>query len=374
MSPPPPPPLVSIWRSYQHSGQDYSRGLDLTLFGILCTILALGLTALSSAAHASPHLLANQLVHVVLGFACVLVIRHINPQLIQFWTPFAYVALLLMLVLVLAFGDVVKGSRRWLGIGGFSMQPSEFMKIVLPAMLAWLFAQQQMRLGLRQIGLKTLLVLLAAGLVMVQPDLGTSVILLLIGASVIVLAGVSPRLILTVGALGLLSAPLLWMLLKDYQRLRIMTLFDPERDPLGAGWHIMQSTTAIGSGGLLGKGFRQGTQSHLEFLPERHNDFIAAVIGEEFGFFGILLLLVLYLLLLGRCLHISIQLEDAFAKLTVAGIAVGIFTCVFVNLMMVCGLLPVVGVPLPLISYGGTSMLATMIGLGIIFSLYAHRK
>lgn len=350
------------------------RSLDLPLLGTLCAILGVGLVALSSAAESTPHLLASQVIHVALGLACVLIIWNINPHLIHFWTPFAYLLLIVLLVLLPFAGDTVKGSRRWFMIAGFGMQPSEFMKIALPAMLAWVFAQQRMRLGFQQIGLKTLLVLVPVGLVIVQPDLGTSVILLLIGASVIVLAGVSLRFILSVGVLGLMCAPLLWMFMKDYQRLRILTLFDPQRDPQGAGWHIIQSTTAIGSGGLFGKGFRQGTQSHLEFLPERHNDFIAAVIGEEFGLLGLLVLLVLYLLLLGRCLYISIQLEDAYQKLTVAGIAVGLFTCVFVNLMMVCGFLPVVGIPLPLVSYGGTSMLGTLIGMGIIVSFYAHRK
>ena len=369
-----PAVLGNIWPLDRPAGEPQWRGLDPPLVGILCAILGIGISALASAAHDSPHLFASQVVHVTLGLACVLIIRHINPHLIHFWTPFAYIAILLLLVLVFLMGDVVKGSRRWLSIAGFGMQPSEFMKIALPAMLAWVFAQQRMRLGILQIGLKILLILVPVGLVVIQPDLGTSVILLLIGGSVIVLAGVTLRFIVGVGVLGLMCAPLLWLLMKDYQRLRILTLFDPERDPQGAGWHIIQSTTAIGSGGLFGKGFRQGTQSHLEFLPERHNDFIAAVIGEEFGLFGLLVLLVLYLLLFGRCLYISIQLEEAYQKLTVAGIAVGLFICVFVNLMMVCGFLPVVGVPLPLVSYGGTSMLGALIGIGIILSFYAHRK
>lgn len=369
-----PAALGTIWPQSRSIGEQEWRGLDPALFGTLIAISLLGLSALASAAHDTPHLFASQVVHVALGLACVLIIRHITPHLIHFWTPFVYVALIVLLGLALLVGDVVNGSRRWLSIAGFGMQPSEFMKIALPAMLAWVFAQQRMRLGFAQICLKFLLILLPVGLVVIQPDLGTSVILLLIGGSVIVLAGVSLRFIFGLGVLGLLCAPLLWMLMKDYQRLRILTLFDPERDPQGAGWHIIQSTTAIGSGGLFGKGFRQGTQSHLEFLPERHNDFIAAVIGEEFGLFGLLILLVLYLLLFGRCLYISIQLEEAYQKLTVAGIAVGLFICVFVNLMMVCGFLPVVGVPLPLVSYGGTSMLAALIGIGIILSFYAHRN
>ena len=351
-----------------------AHGLDPLLLITLCLILALGLTALASAAHATPQIFTNQVVHVALGLGCVLVIRHVNPRFIQVWTPVAYIGIVLMLALVLLVGDMVKGSRRWLSFAGYGMQPSEFMKIALPAMLAWAFAQQRMRLGLQQVGLKALLILVPVGFVIVQPDLGTSVILVMIGAAVVVLAGVSLRFILGVGVLGLMCAPLVWFLLKDYQRLRILTLFDPERDPQGAGWHIIQSTTAIGSGGLFGKGYRQGTQSHLEFLPERHNDFIAAVIGEEFGLLGILALLALYLMLLGRCLYISIQLDEAYQKLTVAGIACGLFICAFVNLMMVCGFLPVVGVPLPLVSYGGTSMLASLIGIGMILSFNAHRK
>jgi len=351
-----------------------AHGLDPLLLITISLILALGLIALASASHATPQIFLNQVVHVALGLGCLLVIRHINPRFIQVWTPVAYVGIVLLLILVLAVGDVVNGSRRWLSFAFFGMQPSEFMKVALPATLAWAFAQQRMRLGLPQVGLKALLIILPVGLVIMQPDLGTSVILAMIGASVVVLAGVSLRFIIGAGVLGLMCAPLVWFLLKDYQRLRILTLFDPERDPQGAGWHIIQSTTAIGSGGLFGKGYRQGTQSHLEFLPERHNDFIAAVIGEEFGLLGVLVLLALYIMLLGRCLHISIQLDEAYQKLTVAGIACGIFICVFVNLMMVCGFLPVVGVPLPLVSYGGTSMLATLIGIGMILSFNAHRK
>jgi len=351
-----------------------THGLDPLLLITLALILALGLIALASAAHATPQMFTSQVVHVALGLGCMLVIRHINPRFIQVWTPVVYIGIVLLLLLVLALGDIVNGSRRWLNVGGFGMQPSEFMKVALPAMLAWAFAQQRMRLGLRQVGLTTLLTFVPVGLVIVQPDLGTSVILAMIGASVLVLTGVSLQFILSMGVLGLLSAPLVWFLLKDYQRLRILTLFDPERDPQGAGWHIIQSTTAIGSGGLFGKGYRQGTQSHLEFLPERHNDFIAAVIGEEFGLLGILALLTLYLVLLGRCLYISIQLDEVYQKLTVAGIACAFFICVFVNLMMVCGFLPVVGVPLPFVSYGGTSMLAALIGIGMILSFNAHRK
>ncbi len=366
--------LDAIW-PLQTGGTRLERhGLDSLLLITLSLILALGLIALASATHAAPQLFISQVVHVALGLGCMLVIRQISPRFIQVWTPVAYVAILLLMTLVLAVGDVVNGSRRWLAFAGFRMQPSEFMKVALPAMLAWTFAQQRMRLGLQQVSLKALLIIAPVGFVIVQPDLGTSVILALIGVSVVVLAGVSLRFIVSMGVLGLMCAPLVWFLLKDYQRLRILTLFDPERDPQGAGWHIIQSTTAIGSGGLFGKGFRQGTQSHLEFLPERHNDFIAAVIGEEFGLLGIIALLTLYLILLGRCLYISIQLNEAYQKLTVAGIACGLFICVFVNMMMVCGFLPVVGVPLPLVSYGGTSMLSTLIGIGMILSFNAHRK
>ena len=369
-----PAAMVELWGLQAGRAEDQLRGFDLPLIGLTIAILAIGLVALSSAAETTPSLIVGQVLHIALGLACVLVARHINPRLIYFWTPFAYGVILLLLCMVLLLGDVVNGSRRWLSVAGFGMQPSEFMKIALPAMLAWIFAEQRMRLGVRQIGIKTILIIVPVAFIVMQPDLGTGAILLMIGAAVVVLAGVSLRFIVTSAVIGLLALPVLWFQLKDYQQQRILTLFDPERDPQGAGWHIIQSTTAIGSGGLFGKGFRQGTQSHLEFLPERHNDFIAAVIGEEFGLLGLLVLLVLYLLLLGRCFYISIQLDGAYQKLTVAGIATGLFICIFVNLMMVCGFLPVVGVPLPLVSYGGTSMLATLIGLGMILSFYANRK
>ena len=277
--------------------------------------------------------------------------------------------------MIYPFGYEVNGSKRWLRIPGLiGFQPSELMKLALPLMLAWYLNDRHLPPGGKQIGLCLLMILIPALLIADQPDLGTAVIIACSGFLVLLLAGISWRVVAAAGAGLLAMAPLLWLTIRDYQRQRILTLIDPERDPLGAGWNIIQSTTAIGSGGWMGKGLFQGTQSHLNFLPESATDFIIAVLAEEFGFIGVMILLLLYGLLTLRGILISLNAQDTFGRLVSGTVTFTFFVYVFVNIGMVSGILPVVGVPLPLVSYGGTSMITLFAGFGLMMSIHTHRR
>ena len=287
--------------------------------------------------------------------------------------PFFYVAGLLLLAAVLLVGVKVKGSQRWLDLGPLRFQPSEVMKIAVPLMVAWYFHARALPPSFKDLCIAVAIVLLPASLIVVQPDLGTGILVAGAGFAVILLAGLPWRWMLY-GVLAIAAAaPGLWLTLQGYQRQRILTLFDPESDPLGAGWNIIQSTTAIGSGGVWGKGLLQGTQSHLDFLPEAQTDFIIAVIGEELGLVGVLLLLLLYLLIIARGLILAVSAESTFGRLLSGALILTFFVYVFVNIAMVSGLLPVVGVPLPLVSYGGTSALTLMAGFGIVMAIRTHK-
>jgi rod shape determining protein RodA len=310
------------------------------------------------------------------GFAIALmwVFANIPPQTLARAAVPLYVVAVLMLIGVALFGIVVNGSRRWLNFGVARFQPSELMKIALPLMLAWYFQKFEGRIGWKDFVLAATLIVVPVYLIKRQPDLGTA---LLIGASgfyVLYLAGLSWKVIGGLAALGAAAGPLVWQQLHDYQRERILTFLDPARDPLGAGYHSTQATIALGSGGVTGKGWLNGTQTHLDFLPERHTDFIFAVFGEEFGLIGNTVLLILYLLLIGRGMVIAANASTLFARLLAGAITLMFFTYAFVNMSMVSGLLPVVGVPLPLVSYGGTAMISLFIGLGVLMSVQANRK
>ncbi|MEO6565947.1 MAG: rod shape-determining protein RodA, partial [Casimicrobiaceae bacterium] len=266
------------------------------------------------------------------------------------------------------------GSRRWLNLGIVRVQPSELMKIALPLMLAWYFQKFEGRINWKDFMIAAVLIIVPVFLIKRQPDLGTS---LLIGASglyVLFLAGLSWKVIIGLGVAASAAMPFLWAQLHGYQRERILTFVDPGRDPLGAGYHSTQASIAIGSGGVIGKGWLNGTQTHLDFLPERHTDFIFAVFGEEFGLIGNAFLLLLYVLLIGRAIVITANASTLFARLLAGSITLMLFTYAFVNMGMVSGVLPVVGVPLPLVSYGGTAMVSLFIGLGVLMSVQAHRK
>jgi len=286
----------------------------------------------------------------------------------------AYLVGLGFLVAVALFGDVVNGARRWLHVGVTRFQPSEMMKLALPLMLAWYFHRRESTLRLRDFALAAVLLVIPFGLIVRQPDLGTAALVGAVGFYVIFFAGISWKVLGGLAALGIAALFPLWSLLHDYQRKRVLTLLDPTQDPLGAGYHIIQSTIAVGSGGLSGKGWLNGTQAHLEFIPERHTDFIFAVYSEEFGLIGNLVLLVLYALLIGRGLVIAANAATVFARLMAGAVTLMFFTYAFVNMGMVSGILPVVGVPLPFLSYGGTALLTLFIGAGVLMSVQRHRK
>ena len=349
--------------------------LDIPMLLLLLMISAYGLLILYSAVGQQVEPVISQGIKILVGLVAMMVIAQISPIVYMRLAPWIFLIGLIALVLVYFFGVEVKGSRRWLRIPGIvTFQPSEIMKLMLPLILAWYFQDRHLPPKARHVFWSLMLIVIPVMLIAFQPDLGTSLIIAASGLFVLFLAGVSWRLVFSAIGLGVLTAPALWFVLRDYQQQRILTLLDPERDPLGAGWNIIQSKTAIGSGGLFGKGLFEGTQSNLDFLPESQTDFIVAVLGEEFGFAGIVTLLILYLLLIGRGVMLSVQAQDTFGRLLSGSITFTFFVYVFVNMGMVSGILPVVGVPLPFVSYGGTSILTLFLGFGILMSVHTHRR
>jgi len=350
-----------------------AESLDGALLVVVLGLLALGLLTLYSATFDTPAKVVSQVANIALALALMWVAAQIPPQtLMRFALP-AYLVGVLLLVAVALFGDVRNGARRWLPIGIGSVQPSEIMKIAMPLMLAWYFHKHEAALRMRDYVIAAVLLALPTLLIARQPDLGTSLLVAAAGFYVIFLAGLPWKIIVGFGLAGLASLPLLWSVMHDYQRRRILTLLDPTEDPLGAGYHIIQATIAVGSGGVTGKGWLNGTQTHLEFIPERSTDFIFAVFSEEFGLIGNLLLLVLYLALVTRGLMITANAPTFFARLLAGAITLTFFTYAFVNMGMVSGILPVVGVPLPFISYGGTALVTLFLGVGILMSINKHR-
>jgi rod shape determining protein RodA len=348
--------------------------LDGMLFAGIVGIMAIGLAALYSAVGQSNALVINQLVRILAATAVMLFMAQVHPNFLRRASPFIYVFGLVLLSLVLVTGDVGKGAQRWLNIG-LRFQPSEIMKLGLPLMLAWLLHERPLPPSFGIILFALALTLVPVGLIVIQPDLGTAILIVLSGATVIFLAGLGVRYIVGAIVAGLISMPVLWCLVMlDYQKQRVLTLIDPDRDPLGAGYHIIQSKIAIGSGGLFGKGWLNGSQGQLEFLPERSTDFIFAVIGEELGLMGTLSILLVYLFIVGRGLVIAATAQDTFSRLLAGTISLTFFFYIFVNTAMVTGLVPVVGIPLPLVSAGGTSMVTLLAGFGILMSIQTHRK
>ena len=349
--------------------------LDVPMLLLLLIISAYGLLILYSAGGQQIEPVISQSIKMLVGLGVMLVIAQISPIVYMRLAPWIFLIGLIALVLIYFFGIEVKGSRRWLRIPGITnFQPSEIMKLILPLMLAWYFQDRHLPPKARHVFWSLVIIIIPVMLIAFQPDLGTSLIIAASGLFVLLLAGVSWRLVFSAIGLGVVTMPALWFVLRDYQRARILTLLDPERDPLGAGWNIIQSKTAIGSGGLFGKGLFEGTQSHLHFLPESQTDFIIAVLGEELGFVGVVVLLILYLLLIGRGVILSVQAQDTFGRLLSGSITFTFFVYVFVNIGMVSGVLPVVGVPLPFVSYGGTSILTLFAGFGILMSVHTHRR
>lgn len=355
------------------SGLVRRLNVDGPLLGGLLLICIFGLFVLYSAAGENSRLLINQAIRLGVALVAMLIVAQLPPDFLRRWTPWAYLAGLILLVLVLTKGDVGQGARRWLDVG-VRFQPSEAMKLAVPMMTAWFLHDRQIPPKFGHLAVIALLIAIPTYLIARQPDLGTSLLIAASGIIVIILAGMSFKLIFGLGALAVPGALVLWNFMQDYQKQRVLTLFNPNSDPLGAGYNIIQSKIAIGSGGLFGKGWTNGSQAHLEFLPERHTDFIFAVLGEEFGLLGVLGLLVLYMFVIGRGLYIAVQAHDTYSRLLAGSISLTFLVYVFVNTAMVTGLVPVVGVPLPLVSFGGTSMVTLMAGFGILMSIHSHRK
>ena len=348
--------------------------IDLPLLVGLLLLCGFGLIVLYSASGENLGQVERQAVRIVLAFFVMLAIAQISPGTLRRWSPSLYAIGVLMLVTVLVFGEVGKGAQRWLDLGIVRFQPSEMVKLAVPLMIAWFLAEQRLPPSWRRLLIAAVLIVIPVLLIAKQPDLGTALLVASAGIFVLFLAGISWRLIGALAVGGAAAAPVVWYLMRDYQRQRVLTFLDPENDPLGAGYHIIQSKIAIGSGGLYGKGWLNGTQSQLDFLPERHTDFIFAVLAEEFGLIGVLILLALYLFVIARGLYIATRAQDTFTRLLAGSLILEFFVYLFVNTGMVSGLLPVVGVPLPLVSYGGTSLVTLMAGFGMLMSIHTHRR
>ncbi len=348
--------------------------LDGMLLSGLAVVTLFGLFVLYSAAGDNTALWFSQLARIGIGFTLMIVLAQVPDHFLRMLSPAGYLLGLVLLVVVAIAGDIGKGAQRWLDLGVVRFQPSEILKLAVPMMCAWYLNQRPLPPSPRDILVVLVVIALPVGLIAEQPDLGTALLVAAAGIIVLVLAGLSWRFVIG-GAVVLGAAvPVIWHFMHEYQRQRVMTLLDPESDALGAGYHIIQSQIAIGSGGVFGKGWMNGSQAQLEFLPERSTDFIFAVIGEELGLLGLVALLAGYLFVVGRGIYMSLQCRDAFARLLAGSIALTFFVYACVNAGMVMGLLPVVGVPLPLVSYGGTSFVTLMAGFGILMSLHSSRK
>jgi rod shape determining protein RodA len=347
--------------------------LDLPLIGGLVLLAAIGLTTLYSAGDGNLALVGGQAARFVMGGALLVLISRIPPSVLRNWTPWLYTGSTLLLVVVAALGEG-RGAYRWLNLGVMRFQPSELLKLTMPMMVAWYLHPRQLPPSWKDIVVVGGLIAVPAGLIAEQPDLGTAVLVAGAGAFALFLSGMAWWRIGALLGAAAAAVPVGWHFLHEYQRNRIRTLLDPESDPLGNGWHIIQSQIAVGSGGVFGKGFEKGTQSRLEFLPEHTTDFIFAVFSEEFGLVGVIGLLVLYAFIIGRCLWIAMEARETYSRLLAGAIGMSFFVYVFVNGGMIAGMLPVVGVPLPLISYGGTSAVSLLVGFGVLMSIHANRK
>lgn len=348
--------------------------IDIPLFIGLLLVCALSFLILYSASGHNSAILMQQATRIGLAFMLMTALAHVNPQRLYRYSAMLYGIGILLLIAVLVVGLERKGARRWLDLFFFRFQPSEIIKITTPMMIAWFLSEYSLPPRPKQFLLAGLMIIVPTLLIAKQPDLGTALLVASSGAAVLFFAGLSWRFMLATGGVLALLTPVLWHFMLDYQRDRVLTFLNPEADPMGKGYHIIQSKIAIGSGGVHGKGWLGSTQSNLDFLPESSTDFIFAVFAEEFGLSGCLGLLLLYLLIVSRCLYVAVQAQDTYSRLLAGSLALTFFVYVFVNIGMVIGVLPVVGVPLPLISYGGTSMITLLAGFGILMSIHTHRK
>jgi rod shape determining protein RodA len=348
--------------------------LDGPLLLALLAVCVAGLVVLFSAAGENVSIFMGQSARVLLGFGIMTAVAQIPPRVMRMGAPFLYGVGVLLLVAVAVAGDVAMGAQRWLDLGFVRFQPSELLKIAVPLACAWYLHDRPLPPDFTTLVVVVVGVLVPVLLIAEQPDLGTSLLVMAGGGLVILLAGLQLRYILGLATLIVGAIPVAWHFMHDYQRQRVLTFLNPQNDPLGAGYHTIQSQIAIGSGGLFGKGYMNGSQAQLEFLPERSTDFIFAVIGEEWGLVGCFVLMMLYMLVIGRGLYIAAQAQDTFSRLIAGSLTLTFAVYVFVNSGMVAGLLPVVGVPLPLVSYGGTSLVTLMAGFGILMSVHSRRK
>jgi rod shape determining protein RodA len=348
--------------------------IDIPLFIGLSLICMLSFLVLYSAGGQEIAILIRQAARMGVAFVFMTLLAHVNPSQFKRHSLLLFAIGVVLLLAVLLLGKVGKGAQRWLDLGFVRFQPSEMIKLTAPMMIAWYLSENVLPPKIKQLMVAGILIIIPTLLIAKQPDLGTALLVASSGAAVLFFAGLSWRFMLTVVVVLASLTPVLWHFMRDYQRGRVLTFLNPEADPLGRGYHIIQSKIAIGSGGVNGKGWLGSTQSHLDFLPESSTDFIFAVFAEEFGLSGCFGLLVLYLLIISRCLYIAVQAQDTYSRLLAGGLTFTFFVYVFVNIGMVIGILPVVGVPLPLISYGGTSMVTLMAGFGILMSIHTHRK
>jgi rod shape determining protein RodA len=351
-----------------------TRNIDGTLFGIVLTLLVVGLLVLVSASNLNAARVTGQVANILIALGVLWLFANVPPHYLMRLALPLYVLGVLLLVTVALFGEVSHGARRWLDFGVTRIQPSEFMKIAVPLALAWYFDRHEKTLGLANYAVAVVMLMVPVALILKQPDLGTAVLITASGFFVLFLAGLSWRVIVGLGVAVAAALPFVWSVLHDYQKQRILTLIDPSQDPLGAGYHTIQSMIAVGSGGWFGKGWLNGSQTHLDFIPERTTDFVFAVFAEEFGLLGCVLLLGLYLAALSRCMLITANAPTMFTRLLCGAITLTFFTYTFVNMGMVSGILPVVGVPLPFISYGGTALASICLGFGILMSVNSHKK
>lgn len=364
-------------KGFSRSSAFFARiHIDPWLLLLLIALAATGLSILYSASGQETSMVKRQAIHFGIGFTALIIGAQIPPRTFQLLAPWAYLLGCCALVGVLVAGVGAKGAQRWLELPGLPrFQPSEMVKLVLPMMVAWYMSRHPTPPPLGVLFKAACIILIPTGMILKQPDLGTSLLISASGLMVLYFAGMSWRIIGTLIGAAAACAPLMWFfVMHDYQKQRVLTFLNPESDPLGSGWNIIQSKIAIGSGGIDGKGYLQGTQSQLEFLPESHTDFIIAVLAEEIGLIGVLLLLVLYLAIVVRCLMLSARSETLFGRLLAGSLSATFFTYVFVNIGMVSGILPVVGVPLPMVSYGGTSVVSLLVAFGLIMSMATHHK
>lgn len=357
---------LSLWRRLH---------IDFWLFIGILAVSTYGVLVLYSASGGNTNMFESRLIQVAVGFSIMLIMAQFSPRFYQRLAPYLFIVSIILLLLVDVIGTTSKGAQRWLDLGIFRFQPSEIVKLSVPLMVAVYLGNRTIPPTLKDTIIALIIIIIPTLLVAIQPDLGTSILVSISGIFVVFLAGMSWWFILIALLIIVAFVPIMWLfLMHDYQRTRVLMLLDPEKDPLGAGYHILQSKIAIGSGGLWGKGWMEGTQSQLEFLPEPHTDFIFAVLSEEYGMVGFIILMLLYLFIIGRGLIVGIEAETVFGRIVVGALTLVFFVYIFVNIGMVSGILPVVGVPLPLVSYGGTSFVTLMAGFGIIMSVYSHKE